>query len=370
MKIVVNCFPITDKRTGIGHYAYQLLHALARLEEADLQLLFARDAGARRAFAGEGVKIIEAPLLARQSLKRIAWENLVLPRLLRERGADIYFSPDYVIPMTRLPCPAVLTIHDLAFITLPGTNNRRYGTYLRLTVPAAARKAAGVIAISDYTKGEVVRLLGVREEKVRRIYYGRDEGFERPPDGAEEEEVCPYILFVGTLDRRKNIPRLLEAFSILKREGGFPHRLLLAGPRKYGYQEVLSTVRRLGLEGEVCEEGYVERDMMKGLYRRASLLVLPSLHEGFGLPLLEAMASGTPIAASNVTSIPEVAGDAAAYFDPLDVRGMAGVLRGLLEDAGLRASLVKRGRDRLRLFSWEKCARETMDLFGSLACGR
>ena len=367
MKIVVNCFPITDERTGIGHYAYQLLHALARLEEADLQLLFARDAGARHAFAGDGVKILEAPFLTRQSLRRIAWENLVLPRLLREKRADLYFSPDYVLPFRKLPCPGVLTIHDLAFMTLPGTNNRRYGTYLRLVVPASARKAGAVIAISEYTRGEVVRLLGVREEKVRRIYYGRDEEFERPPDRAEGEEAVPYILFVGTLDRRKNIPRLVEAFSILKREGGFPHRLLLAGPRKFGYQEVLSAVERLGLEGEVCEKGYVEREMMKRLYRGASLLVLPSLYEGFGLPLLEAMACGTPIAASNVTAIPEVAGDAAAYFDPLDVGEMASVIRGLLEDEGLRAGLAKKGQSRLRHFSWEKCARETMEVFRSLS---
>ena len=371
MRIVVNCFSISNKRTGIGYYAYHLLRALARSEEAEFYLIFARDAEARHDFAGDRFRIVEAPVLTRQSLKRIVWENLSLPKLLEEKKADIYFSPDYSLPNRRLPCPAVVTVPDLAFISYPRTKNRRYGAYLRLMVPAAARRAGAVIAISDYTKREVVRLLGVPGKKVTRIYCGRDESFENEGGGSRmADDLSSYILCVGTLDPRKNITGLVEAFSLLKKRGKVAHRLVLAGPRKFGYGRIRSVIDRLDVRSDVIEMGYVGRDKLHALYRGATLFILPSIYEGFGLPLLEAMACGTPVAASNVTAIPEVAGDAALYFDPLDIDGMASAMRRLIEDRELGADLVRKGYERLKFFSWEKCARETMDLFRAVVGGR
>jgi len=313
---------------------------------------------------GSGIEVVEAPVLTRQSLKKIMWEHIALPGLLREREADIYFSPDYFLPLRRLPCPAIVNVHDLAFITYPRTKNRRYGIYLRLMVPLSARRANAVIGVSDYTKEEIVRLLGVPREKVRRIYNGTDVDFGK--EGLEEEiaaDFSPYILYLGALEPRKNLVRLVEAFSMLKSESNLPHRLVLAGPRKFGDGGIRSAIKRLGLVRDVIVTGYVEGKKLMGLYRGASIFVLPSIYEGFGLPLLEAMACGVPVAASNATALPEVAGDAALYFNPMDVGEMASAMGRLIEDRDLRADLARKGYERLQLFSWERCARETMDLF-------
>jgi len=364
LRIVVNCFSISDERTGVGHYAYQLLRSMAGLGESELILIFTRDAEARNDFMGSGIEVVEAPVLTRQSLKKIMWEHLALPGLLREREADIYFSPDYFLPLRRLPCPAIVNVHDLAFITYPRTKNRRYGIYLRLMVPLSARRANAVIGVSDYTKEEIVRLLGVPREKVRRIYNGTDVDFGK--EGLEEEiaaDFSPYILYLGALEPRKNLVRLVEAFSMLKSESNLPHRLVLAGPRKFGDGGIRSAIKRLGLVRDVIVTGYVEGKKLMGLYRGASIFVLPSIYEGFGLPLLEAMACGVPVAASNATALPEVAGDAALYFNPMDVGEMASAMGRLIEDRDLRADLARKGYERLQLFSWERCARETMDLF-------
>jgi len=201
------------------------------------------------------------------------------------------------------------------------------------------------------------------------VYSGWDERMQPVEDEATIEGVKAryhirgeYVLYVGTLQPRKNLGRLLEAVALLRKEArrGEAPSLIIAGRKGWLYDPVFQQVERLGLEGEVVFPGYVPQEDLPALLSGARLFVFPSLYEGFGLPVLEAMACGTPVVCSNVSSLPEVAGDAALLVDPLDVEGMAEAMNRLLQDEGLRAELVERGYRQVRRFSWERCARATL----------
>ncbi len=268
-------------------------------------------------------------------------------------------------------CPRVVNIYDLAPFVFPEGN-----AALRKKMLEAARRAELIITISEFSRSEIVRFLGVPESVVRVVYPGVGERKFR--EGAvrdEKKDFGPYILFVGTMEARKNAPGLIEAFALLKRRYSFPHRLVLAGEvppdvRIYlGFihvarknSSIAGLAAKLGVSGSLVLAGPVGDEDLRGLYRGASLFVFPSLYEGFGLPLLEAMACGIPIAASTGTSIREVAGEAALYFNPERPEDMAEKMARILGDEALGLALAEEGRKRLPGFTWEKCAKEILDL--------
>jgi glycosyltransferase involved in cell wall biosynthesis len=274
------------------------------------------------------------------------WEQIGLPLKLRGIRPDVVHAPNCFLPLRR-PCPGVVTIHDLAFEAFPDDFSRRTGAKFRSITPRAARSAERVITVSQFTKSDVVARYGVDPAKVRVVHNGPS-----LPVGDAPLPEGEYILGVGDLRAKKNWARLAAAWHA----AGIPHRLVIAGADA-GEGEAL---RASGVE----TTGYVTDQQLDALMRGADLLVHPSLYEGFGLVVLEAMVRGTPVAAANNTALPEAGGDAAVYFDPLDVDAIAAAIT---EALGRRAELSAAGREHAKAFSWERAAQATAAVYAEAA---
>jgi glycosyltransferase involved in cell wall biosynthesis len=272
------------------------------------------------------------------------------------------------------PCPAVITIHDLSFLRFPNLFRPANRLYLKTLTQLSARRAHRLIAVSRYTAAETTRLLGVPQERVDVVYHGINPAFRPLPN----DEVMAFrrhrglperfVLFVGTLEPRKNLVRLVEAFSHV-RDGQV--RLVLVGGKGWLYDELFAKVEALGLGSEVIFPGYVMSEELPLWYNAAHALAYPSLYEGLGLPVLEAQACGTPVLTSNASSLPEAGGDAALMADPHDVESLAAGLKRLLTDESLRYQCRERGLAHAARFSWARSAEETADVYRrAIAKGR
>lgn len=285
----------------------------------------------------------------------LAWEQLALPRLLRREAAAAVHSPNAFLPLRR-PCPGVITVHDLAFETHPDDFSRRTGWKFRTFVPRAARSAELVICSSEFARDALADHYAIDPDKTRVVSLGSAlaSGEGEPPPG-------PYVLAVGDLRRKKNLLRLVEAFAAV-RAAGAPHRLVLAGLDSGEGGRIAEAAG----DAPVELTGYVDDERLDALMRGAELLVHPSLHEGFGLVVVEAMARGCPVALARASALPETGGEAAAYFDPYDVADIAATIGRLLGDPSERARLAELGCERARGFSWDDAARHTLDVYAEL----
>jgi len=306
----------------------------------------------------------------------VAWEQLAQPwRLWRER-IDLLHAPVYVGPIISA-CPMVVTVHDLSFYLYPELLRRASRAYLQRMARISVARAAGIIAVSRATRDDLVRILGVAPERVTVIHNGVDDDMRPIEDRAAVERFrrrrgLPdrIILFVGTLEPRKNVSALLEAYAILRERRGGPHRLVLAGGRGWGFDRIEATLTRLRLDrGDVILPGFVPQQELPLWYNAADLFVYPAIYEGFGIPPLEAMACGTPVIVSNRSSLPEVVGDAGIVVDPNDVEGMARAMGDALSDAGRREILRAAGLERASAFSWRETARSTASLYHRILKG-
>ena len=352
------------KRTGTERYSFELIRHLVALDQKNrYRLYFDRPPFCELRIANCELRVMPFPRLWTHA--RLSWEMM-------HRPPDVLFVPAHVLPLVHPP-RSVVTIHDLGYLHFPRAHRPLDRLYLDLSTRFNARAAAHVIADSQATKRDLVERYGVEPSKISVIYPGYDEEAFQPLREREAIEAVKtrygiagdYILFVGTIQPRKNLVRLMEAFSLLKRQAA-DLQLVIAGKKGWLYEAIFRRVRELGLEGRVVFTGYVAEEDLPALFSGARLFVFPSLYEGFGLPVLEAMACGVPVVCSNASSLPEVAGDAALLFDPLDVEGMAAAMERVLGDERLRAELVERGLKRAREFSWEKCARQTLAVLESV----
>ncbi|MDP2712909.1 MAG: glycosyltransferase family 1 protein [Solirubrobacteraceae bacterium] len=282
------------------------------------------------------------------------FEQVGLPLRLRREQADLVHAPNCFLPLAR-PCMGIVTIHDLAFEVFPGDFSKRTGWKYRTFTRRAARSAQRVICVSGYTAADVVRRYDVDEARVRIIPNAPSLpiGDEPAPDDG------PYLLAVGDLRPKKNLLRLVEAFRALRAEG-LPHHLVLAGVDSGPEAERVQAAAG----GEpVRLTGYLSDARLDALMRGADALVHPSLYEGFGLVIVEAMARGTPVAAARATALPETGGDAAEYFDPLDVGDIAAAIRRVVGDRARHAQLAQLGRARAATLSWTVSAALTAAVY-------
>ncbi len=284
----------------------------------------------------------------------VLFEQIELPVRLRREGIDVVHAPNCFLPIAR-PCMGVVTIHDLAFEVFPDDFSKRTGWKYRTFTKRAARSAQRVICVSGYTAEDVVRRYGVDEARVRVIPNAPS----LPIGDAAMPNDGPYLLAVGDLRPKKNLMRLVHAFRLLRGEG-LAHRLVLAG-----VDSGLEAARvREAADGEpVRLTGYLSDARLDALMRGADALVHPSLYEGFGLVLVEAMARGVPVVASRATALPETGGDAAEYFDPLDVGDIASAIRRVVGDRGRRDELARLGRARAARLSWADSAALTAAVY-------
>ena len=365
----------TYRGAGINWYIRNLLTHLPRVDCDNRYTAFIGDGR----FTSPGLALKLSRLPTSRPVVRIFWEQVVQPFALQKERIDLLHALAFVTPLLS-PCPAVVTIYDLSFLLYPERFKRFKRFYLGFFPRLSARRARRIIAISESTKRDVVRLLGVPPEKVEVVYCGIDEAF-RP---LAEDQVAAFrskrglperfILFVGTIEPRKNLTTLLEAYAVFRRDvrdqeiGNRKSKienlhLVIGGAKGWFYQDVFARVEELGLEGQVMFPGYIPVSELPLWYNAAELFVYPSLYEGFGLPPLEAMACGTPVVAANTSSLPEVVGEAGLTVDPWDVEGLAEAMRRALDDEALRQEMRERGLQRAKGFSWTKTAQETVQVY-------
>ena len=304
-------------------------------------------------------------------LARIAWEQGVLPLATVRDRLDLLRALAFARPLLAR-CPVVLTIYDMSFVRMGERFPFWQRYYLRVVTRYSARHAARITVISQSSKDDVVAYCGVPGDKVHVVYCGADEQFSpRSREQVEQFRAARglpehFILYLGTLEPRKNVSQLLRAYATLHRNGSDKPKLVIAGAKGWGYADVFAAVEQSGATGDVIFAGYVPQAELPLWYNAADLFVFPSLYEGFGLPVLEAMACGTPSITSNVSSLPEVAGDAGLLVDPHSTAEIRDALDRLLLSPSLRAQLAAKSPTQARRFTWDICAKKSWAFFERL----
>lgn len=354
---------------GIGRYTRELLRALStRDDDTNFRLYYCSGGRLEGHLPKLGSRFRTRSIPVSDRITNAIWHRgrVPLPVQTIIGSFDLFHAPDFTAPPT---CgkPVVLTIHDLAFLTVPECAYPSLRDYLQEAVPRAARRATHIIAVSHNTRRDVIDLLRAPEERVTTVYEAVGQNFA-PMEASQTTAAVrrlgihePYILSTGTLEPRKNYERLLEAFS-LTRSRGLTESLVIAGGKGWLYEPIFEAIRHLHLEQHVHCVRPTDEELV-ALYSAAQCFVYPSLYEGFGIPPLEALACGAPVICSNRSSLPEVVGDAALLVDPTDIEELSAALERLLGDTALRAELRARGLRRAQSFSWDRAARETLEVY-------
>ncbi|MCS6842649.1 MAG: glycosyltransferase family 4 protein [Roseiflexus sp.] len=371
----------TFRRAGVSNYVEALLIHLGEIDQHNQYTVYTTR-GLDNAALGlpPNFRVRPSRFPTINPRVRVPWEQALAPALLRISRADVYHGVLNVIPLA-CPVPSVVTIHDLSAFLFPQTFRRVNRIYTRWAIRVAARRARYLLAVSEFTKREIVRWLHVSPERIVVTPNAADARFA-PPDPATLETFrrragLPerFVLFLGTLEPRKNLTTLLEAYARIARDVDAP--LIIGGAKGWLYEPILARAEQLGLGDRLRFVGYIDQEDQALWYAAATIFVFPSLYEGFGMPPLEAMACGTPVIVSNSSSLPEVVGAtdgsadqaAALIVPPTDAEALAAAMLRLLSDAELRAELRARGLARARCFSWRTTAERTLDVYQAAARG-
>jgi len=350
------------RRAGIHHYIANVLSNLTPVEGMEY-LVFTRH---RQGWERPDVEVVATRWPTEKRWVRILWEQLAWPLLAVRRRLDLLHSMAFVAPVWR-PCPTVVTVYDLSFLHFPNRYPFLQRLYLTTQTRRSCRQARRVVTISQSGKEDVHRFFGVRSEQIDVIYPGVDDAFHPRSAGEVEafrrQQGLPerFVLHVGTLQPRKNLPTLLKAMARLRRHD-LP--LILVGGKGWFYQEIFAQVERLGLREQVRFAGYVPDEVLPLWYSAASLLVFPSIYEGFGLPVIEAMACGTPVVAADTSAIPEAAGDAALLFPSQSVDALVSQTLAVLDNREQAATMRQRGLEQAAEFSWARAGEAMVATYG------
>lgn len=305
---------------------------------------------------------------------RLGWENCILPLRAWRQKIDVLHVPAFAMPLLKKVAKRmVVTVHDLIGVIFPQHLSLASRFYWSRWLPFVNRNADRMIVDSESTKGDVIRCMKFDPGKIRVVPLAVDENFASPKEKREILEVCakysirrPFVFFLGNVEPRKNLPRLIRAFRRLRGERKIEHRLVIAGSRSWRYPELAESFRDSAVKESVQLIDYVHQSDLAALYQASELFIFPSLYEGFGLPILEAMACGVPVITSNVSSIPEVGGDAVCYINPYDEKEIARAIQEVLTNGTLWRELQEKGLKRVRQFSWRRTAEETRRVFEEL----
>jgi glycosyltransferase involved in cell wall biosynthesis len=355
---------------GIGTYIRNLVRHLARIDRQTEYVLFCRgDDRTSLGSVGENFRTV-VETAGNYSVA----EQVRVPLALRREGVTLFHAPHYVLPPL-VSCRSVVTIHDCIHLMFPQyLPNRLAHAYARTAISLAARRATRVLTVSESSKRDILRFVKMPPDKIDVIYNAYDERFGVEP---REEDVVrvreryqlhdEFVLYAGNVKPHKNLERLIQAFDLVRRRGLDHLKLILIGDEISKYAALRRAVHRHQLHKYVRFLGYLPEGTLAVMYRLAGVFVFPSLYEGFGLPPLEAMASGTPVVTSNLSSLPEVAGDAAVLVDPYEPAAIADGIYRVLTDESLRRNLRQRGLARARQFSWEASVRRVREIYGHIA---
>lgn len=356
-------------RVGIGVYVRGLLKNLSKIDkENNYYIIINKNKKEDFVPEQDNFHKIYTNVTYSDYLRRDLWEQGYLPWKLYKNKVDIYHGPCYSLPIFA-KIKTVITIYDMMSFKVecykPISRIR-----VRNLIKISAKKAQKIITGSENSKTDIVRILKLPEDKIKVIYIGVGNEYRQINDKSRLDSIKEkyginkkFIQYVGSLKANKNIPRLIEAYSRLSEDILKKYVLVITGGKGWKSKEIFSRVKRLGLENNVIFTDFVDDNDLPLLINAATLLVFPSLYEGFGIPPLEAMACGTPVAASNISSIPEVVGDAALLFDPYNIEEMTTAMYRVLIDEQLRNKLKKKGFERVKKFSWERAAKDTLKIY-------
>lgn len=367
MRIGIDATPLPAQPVGAGVYIIEIIRALAAAEAAEL-IVFAHPHGRRliETMPLPGTTWVEVP--NRGTGMRLTWEQAALPGLSQRLQLDLLHSLHYTRP-ARLPCASVVTFHDLTFFLYPRLHTRVKRVYFPYMMRLSARKADAIIAVSESTRRDAIRVLNIPAERVHTVHSGISPLFRRIEDRAVLEDCrrrydLPerFILYVGTVEPRKNLPLLIRAYAALLQEAQ-PQPLVIVGRNGWMYEEVYRLVEDLRLGEHVRFTGYLPGEDLPMVYNLAEIFVYPSLYEGFGFPPLEAMACGAPVITTAVSAMEESVGDAGLLTAPGDEAALVSAIRRLSEDPDLRRSFSTIGRQRAAQFTWAHAARETLNVY-------
>lgn len=362
MRIVIDAtFLRTDRISGIERYATELILALLAIDTSNEYHFCLGSENFKRRFPTS----VNARFHATHFRNRILTDQVWVPLVSKGIHGDLYHSLAFP-PSPFVPRPTVITLHDATFWKHPETRSTGGRYYYSPLFPKAIRRALKVITVSNSSKRDLVEYLDLNPEKIAVVYQGIEARFFEPPREERLIQVrhkyrlpSKFILSVGTIEPRKNLNNLISAFEILMSKGAIGHSLVIVGRK--GWQRALNIPQ--SLKDSIVLTGFVEDGDLPLVYRLSDLFVFPSIYEGFGFPMLEAMASGVPVVASNLSSLPEVGGDSCIYADPFSPTDIADNIEKLVSDKSLRENLTTKGSLRARLFSWQRTAKETIQVY-------
>jgi glycosyltransferase involved in cell wall biosynthesis len=372
LRLAVDIRPFYEPLTGVGWYLYHLLHEIAEYDDVDLFLFGdARltDEGPRlHADLPHRAKVCTFDLrgrpVSRLTRPLTAAAYVLWMKLLR---CDLFFGANYFLPrlMSAAARRRVVTVHDLTYKRFPALLQRETLDNLERQMLREIAVADAVIAVSEATRRDLLASYSIDPRRVVTIHSGIAPA--RAPVPPSRTLPARFILFVSTIEPRKNLPVLIDAFELLKRRGDYEGSLVAVGKIGWKSEAVVARMRKSRFAPDIHHLDYLDAAELAGVYERAEMFVFPSIYEGFGFPLLEAMQHGVPTIAARTSSLPEVGGDATLYFDPTSAAELAAAIARVAAEPELRASLVAKGRERVGLFRWSRTAQETVALFRRVA---
>lgn len=358
-------------RTGIEEYSYQVIRHLRDYLSQQEVILYVRKKisfrGGRPQFVVPEIDFdIPKSWQVRGLWAPRFWTQARLSFEMLFHRPDALFVPAHTVPLIR-PQRTIVTIHGLEYEFCPEGYGFWERLYMRWSICFSVRAAKHVIAVSENTKRDLMRLYGVSETKISVVYEGaaRSDQADRALNKTDEE-IIPHFFFVGRLETRKNIARIIKAFEIFKKKTGLPHALILAGRPGHGYGEIQEQIARSTYRKNIRETGYVTKEERGAFLRSAAAFLFPSLYEGFGLPVIEAQAAGVPVITSNTSSLPEIAGKGALLIDPLKSEELAEAMGSLVRDQKIRTDIIEKATRNADRFSWAQCARGVAGLLTRL----
>ncbi len=352
------------RRTGIEEYSYQVIKHLRDTLSSDAQIVLY----VRKKFSFvEGrlqmsIPEIDFELPRNWTVRALwaprFWTQLALSLEMLWRAPDVLFVPAHTVPIIH-PMKTVVTIHGLEYEFCPGAYSLWERIYMHYSIKFSCRVASTVICVSENTKRDVMALYRVAEEKIAVISEGYEQTRSMNQEaGNKSEKKKPYLLFIGRLEERKNIVRIVEAFELLKEKYQIPHKLVLVGKAGFRYERIRDYIQHSAFNIHIRELGYVTEEEKWELLRNADVFLFPTLYEGFGIPVLEAQSVRVPVVTSNTSSLPEVAGEGAVLVDPTSVESIAEGVQRLLSDQGLRSGIIEKATHNMSRYSWARCAKE------------
>ncbi len=367
MRIGINGRFLVAKRTGVQRAAYNLVKTLFDIDQENEYVLFTGEDQAEEWRKYPNVTLVTSRLKVGGNLRNHLWEQIVLPRLAYRHKIDILHSPANMAPMFYSGA-SVVHIHDLCFVVNPQWYSYTFHTAYNLAIPRLAEKATRIITNSNNSRNDLLQFYNVDASKVRLIYWAVDQTFgARDGNSNESLSESDYILYVGSLEPRKNIGNLIDAFERMRsRNPDLKTKLVLIGGESPLFANVRVQIKTY--HQDVVFKGFVSDEELRQYYRQAQVVAYPSLYEGFGLPPLEAMASGAPVVTSNTSSLPEVVGNAALMVSPYDCDQLADTLAMIVRDPLLRREMRARGYEQVKKFNWYRVARNILAVYYEVYC--